>query len=329
MRYTRQNLVPQLQHAQTTLADARVLIVGAGGLGCLVAAQLAGAGVGNLVIVDADVVQLSNLHRQLLYRENDLGKAKAQIAARECLAINSSLHITAISEKLLPHNVSTLCNAMDLVIDAADNFATSYLLSDQCLSQQTPLLTASVNQTFGYVGVFCATGNTPLPSLRAAFPKLPAQQQNCDSVGVTAPSVGVIASIQAQEALKVLIDDASQLAAQLLYVDCWNHAQHIIDLTDATEPSSAQIQFIGESDLHTTDTLLDVRSADEITAAPLHITTPLQITTQLNAHPSARIVCVCKTGQRALAKAQTLISQGQQQVAVLLLDQNQQNGLNG
>ena len=125
-RYARQIAVPPIGiEGQVRLCEASILIVGVGGLGCQVASLLCGAGVGNITIIDHDSVDQSNLHRQQLFREKDIGKSKAKIAQRELSAINSSVNVTAISERLSPRNVRSLCKQSTLVIDSADNFATS------------------------------------------------------------------------------------------------------------------------------------------------------------------------------------------------------------
>ena len=324
-RYSRQILVKQVGLAgQQKLAAAKVLIVGAGGLGCQVAAQLAGAGVANLVIIDHDTVALSNLHRQILFREADIGEDKAMVAQRELQAINSSINISALPARLSVNNVNDLIRGVDLVIDAADNFAASYLLSDACLAQGIPLLSASVNRSFGYLGIFCGTQQKPAPSLRALFPKLPNEQLSCDTVGVTGPSVGVIASLQAQEAIKVLVDDTKQLSGKLLYVDLWNYNFHCVDFNGANEPATAQIEMVGADKLLESDLVIDVRNPGELAAEPqpftVHLTIPLpELAQRLAEIPqSARIVCACKSGQRALIAAQQLLQDGHQSVAALL-----------
>lgn len=323
LRYSRQTLVEQFGlQGQEALSRARVLIVGAGGLGCTVGAQLAGAGVSQISIVDHDTIDLSNLHRQVLFRESDVGQAKANIAAQQMMGINSEISVTAINARLSPSNVSQLCKNMDVVIDAADNFATSYLLSDSCMNLNVPLLTASVNRTFGYVGQFCSSQEKTLPSLRAAFPKLPKEQTNCDTVGVTGPSVGVIASIQSQEAIKIIIGDDSQLAGKLLYLDLWHYSQHIIDFSDAPEPKHSLIELISETDISNDDLIFDVRSEQEIIDTPLPFENVLTIVS-FPVSPdkktnNKRIICACKSGQRAFAKAQTLIDQGYKNVAALM-----------
>lgn len=327
-RYSRQTLVSQIGVAgQKKISNSRVLIVGAGGLGCQLGVQLAGAGVGNIHIVDSDLIELGNLHRQILFREADVGKPKAEVVRRELQATNSTVAVTASAYRATVKNAPTFISAVDLVLDATDNFPSSYLLSDECLRQGVPMLSASVNRTFGYLGIFCGTRHQPAPSLRAVFPSIPKSAQNCDTVGVTGPSVGIIASLQAQEALKVLIGDGAQLLGKLLYCDLWHFTQHVIDFSKATEPSAKQIELISKADLQKTDFVIDVRNQNEISVAPqpfsTHQKTPL---TELMAgklqkpKQACRLVVVCKSGQRALIGAQYLLNQGHARVAALLPD---------
>jgi len=159
-----------------------------------VASLLAGAGVGQITLVDHDTVSLSNLHRQTLFTEANVGQAKVYAAKERLKACNSEIQINAIAEALSPDNAEELIAQHTVVVDAADSFFVSYLLSDICLQQRVPLVAASVLQTGGYVGVFCGTEQQPVPSMRAIFPAPPLSAQNCDTAGVTGPSVGIIGS---------------------------------------------------------------------------------------------------------------------------------------
>ncbi|NNC99728.1 MAG: HesA/MoeB/ThiF family protein, partial [Gammaproteobacteria bacterium] len=212
----------------------------------------------------------------------------------------------------------------DLVVDAADNFATSYLLSDACLANRVPLVNASVNRNFGYVGVFCGTRDRPAPSLRALFPRLPRQQLSCDTVGVTGPSVGVMASLQAQEVIKVLINDQYQLLGKLLYADLWQYRLHIVDFNTAPEPPDSQIELISSQQITAGDLVIDVRNNDEIHLLPQPFATQFEIplpdlSTRIDEIPTAaRLVCACRSGQRAVIAAQQLLDHGHPVVAALL-----------
>lgn len=331
-RYARQTLVAQIGFAgQQTLNQSKVLIVGAGGLGCQVGVHLAGAGVGELLLVDHDTIELSNLHRQILFTEADVGQAKAETACAALQARNADIKIKAINKRLAIDNVAELVGMVDLVIDAADNFATSYLLSDACQAQGAPLLSASVNRTFGYLGVFCGGDGKAAPSMRAVFPRLPQQSRSCDTVGVTGPAVGVIASLQAQEAIKILLDADDQLLGKLLYCDLWNYAQHSVDFSNAIEPQESQIQLLSKASLDPLDYVVDVRNQDEVRTLPqpfaTHVHLPLadliaKTSSEKLAPPdqTTRMVLACQSGQRALIGAQILLDRGYPKVAALLPD---------
>ena len=326
-RYHRQQRVPQFGSAsQQRLSNAKVLIVGVGGLGSPVSTQLAGAGIGQLTLVDHDVVSLSNLHRQSLFTEQDLGQAKVLAAQQRLSALNSEISIKAIQSSLNPDNAEDLVTAHTVIVDAADNFFVSYLLSDLCLKHRIPLVSASVLQTNGYVGVFCGTSKKPAPSMRAIFPSPPLTANNCDTAGVTGPSVGVIGSIQAQEVLKVVLQDPAQLLGKLFYLDLWDYRQNIVSFEGAKEPSQIA-PLIAEHDVSGTDLILDVRSELEVQEQArknTHLNIPVdqiqQRQQELNRElgSASRIVCVCKSGQRALNAAHQLIELGHNNIAVAL-----------
>ena len=320
-RYIRQQLVAQLgSESQEQLAKARVLIVGAGGLGSPVSTLLAGAGVGEITLIDDDVVSLSNLHRQTLYTESDIGELKVNAAQKRLSAINSEITINVIAERLNLDNAAQLVTNSTVVVDAADNFLTSYLLSDLCFENRIPLVSASVLTTHGYLGVYCGTVDKPAPSLRAVFPTPSSDVNNCNTAGVTGPSVGIIGSYQAQEVLKVITQSESQLLGKLMSLDLWDYRQHIIDFSKSIEPSKSA-SFISINTLTQEDLLLDVRSTEECNNEPLSKTAsniPLpELAERLNElSRDTRIVCVCKSGQRALNAAQLLINNGYSNIYV-------------
>jgi len=256
--------VPQFGSAsQQRLTEAKVLVVGLGGLGSPLSTQLAGAGIGQLTLVDHDVVSLSNLHRQSLYTESNVDQAKVLAAQQRLSDINREINIQAIQQTLSPDNAEELVMAHTVVVDAADSFFVSYLLSDLCFKHRIPLVSASVLQTNGYVGVFCGTQKKPAPSMRAIFPSPPLSANNCDTAGVTGPSVGVIGSLQAQEVLKVVLQDPAQLLGKLLYLDLWDYRQNIVSFESAIEPRHIA-PLIAERDVLEADLLLDVRSELEV-----------------------------------------------------------------
>jgi len=333
-RYHRQQQVPQFGSAsQQRLSEAKVLIVGVGGLGSPVSTQLTGAGVGLITLVDQDVVSLSNLHRQNLFTEHDIGQAKALAGKQRLSAQNSEINIEAIPQSLSPSNAEKLVSSHTVVVDAADSFFVSYLLSDLCFKYRIPLVSASVLQTNGYVGVFCGTEKYTAPSMRAIFPSPPLTADNCDTAGVTGPSVGVIGSIQAQEVLKIIVQHPAQLLGKLLYLDLWDYRQNIVSFEGASEPTCVA-PLIAERDLLETDVMLDVRSELEVQKqtrdrAGIHIPVDqiqqrhnelekTRVELDKKQGSTRRIVCVCKSGQRALNAAHQLIELGHKNIAVAL-----------
>ena len=158
-RYARQMILPEVGTAgQARLAQARVLVIGAGGLAAPVLPLLAGAGVGHITLVDGDRVSLSNLHRQTLFTEADCGQPKAEVAAQRCRSLNSEITVAAVTQALTPATAPAYVANADLVLDCADSYAVSYLLSDICRAATVPLLSASVLGLGGYVGGFCGGG---------------------------------------------------------------------------------------------------------------------------------------------------------------------------
>ncbi len=192
-RYIRQETLPEVGTAgQAALRAAHVLVIGVGGLATAVLQYLVGAGVGHLTIVDGDVVSLSNLHRQTLFREEDVGRPKVDAAAVRLRSLNADCRITTLQIPLDPANASALVTPSTLVLDCADSFAASYILSDTCRVAGVPLISASTLGFAGYVGGFCGAA----PSLRAVFPDLPDRATTCATAGIMGPVVGMIGAAQ-------------------------------------------------------------------------------------------------------------------------------------
>ena len=175
-RYSRQIILPEVgEEGQKRLSDAHALVIGAGGLGAPVIQYLAGAGVGSMTIVDDDLVDETNLHRQTLFTMDDIGQEKAEAAAQFARRLNPEISVYPIAQGLDPANAEMMVKGANIVLDCADSFAVSYTLSDTCLRLRKPLISASALQMSGYVGGFCGGA----PSLRAVFPDMPNNVQNC------------------------------------------------------------------------------------------------------------------------------------------------------
>ena len=217
-RYHRQTLLPEVgEEGQRKLREARVLIVGVGGLGCPVALYLAGAGVGHLGLVDNDVVSLSNLHRQVLYEEADLGHPKAACAARHLQAKNGDIELKAYPIRLTPDNAECLIAEYDLVVDGCDNHATRYLLSDICEKQKKPYVHAAIGAFQGQVAILCYEEGAP--TYRTLFPDEDAMCSLEAEKGVIGTTPAVIGSLIANEVLKLIAGFGEPLFGKLFYID--------------------------------------------------------------------------------------------------------------
>jgi len=222
-RYSRHLRLPQVGlEGQRRLAKARVLLAGAGGLGSPAAFYLAAAGVGRLRIVDDDVVDRSNLQRQILHTEAGIGQAKVSSAAHALSALNPRTQVEAVAERIGPDNVEALLEGVDVVIDGSDNFPTRYLLNDACVHLGKPLVYGAVHRFEGQVSVFDAGRQRGvLPCYRCLFPQPPsaAEAPNCAEAGVLGVLPGVIGLLQATEALKLLLGIGEPLAGRLVHFD--------------------------------------------------------------------------------------------------------------
>ena len=259
-RYARQSILPHVgTHGQAQLSRSCALVVGAGALGSPVLQYLVGAGVGHLIIVDPDVVQLSNLHRQPLHDEGQLGLFKVHSAVERLHALNSTIRLTPHAVALTPDNAPDWVAQADVVLDCADSFAVSYTLSDECHRQGKAYISASVLGMSGYVGGFCQRA----PSLRAVFPQIPAQATTCSEAGVMGPVAATLGSIQAQMALVVLLGQQPSPLGLMVSVDLSSYEFRRFRFDLASEPDGVDYPFIGRTSISLDDCVIDLRSADE------------------------------------------------------------------
>ncbi|TCL00342.1 molybdopterin/thiamine biosynthesis adenylyltransferase [Shimia isoporae] len=305
-RYARQTILPEVgETGQAKLSAAKILVVGAGGLAAPVLPLLATAGIGQITIIDGDFIDLSNLHRQTLFGERDCGRLKAETAAARLMERNSGITVHALSTRLTPDNALGLLAEVDLVLDCADNYAVSYLLSDLCLEAQIPLISASVLAFGGYVGGFCAKA----PSLRAVFPEAPESAANCATAGVLGPVVGVIGAMQAQMALNTILQLEPSPLGHLFQLDARTMRASSFRFDDASEPATA-FRFVSAAALTATDTIIDLRSVEEA-PKPAH-PKALRILPQdlaKNLTPkNQRLALCCQTGLRAWRTAENIQS---------------------
>ena len=219
IRYSRQILLPSIDiEGQEKLLTARVLIIGMGGLGCPVALYLAGAGIGQLTIADFDQVDPSNLHRQVLYRSSDVGRAKVDAAVDQLTALNPEIKLTALASEMTSDNLLAAIQAVDLVVDASDNFDTRFAINRACIAARKPLVSGAAIRTEGQVSVF-RNDLEDGPCYRCLYPDEGNNAESCAQSGILGPVVGTIGCIQAIEAIKLLTGAGESLAGRLLLFD--------------------------------------------------------------------------------------------------------------
>jgi len=222
-RYARQLRLPEVGFdGQRRLEAARILLVGAGGLGSPAAYYLAAAGVGTLRIADDDVVDRSNLHRQILHTDARVGVAKVASAAATLSALNPRTTIEAVAERITSDNVERLLEGVDVVIDGADNFPVRYLLNDACVKLAKPLVYGAVHRFEGQASVFDAGRQRGIaPCYRCLFPEPPPPEAapNCAEAGVLGVLPGVIGMLEATEAIKLILGLGASLSGRLLHFD--------------------------------------------------------------------------------------------------------------
>ncbi len=222
LRYSRQIMLPYVGfEGQEKLMNARVLIIGMGGLGSPVAMYLASAGVGHLVICDFDKVDLTNLQRQIIHSSSDrIGRNKAESAKETLALLNPEIRITAITTKLDTAALTEQVQLADVVIDGTDNFDSRFLLNNVCFNAQTPLVSGAAIRMEGQVIVFANQGKGPC--YRCLYKDDGDDMATtCSENGVLAPVVGIIGSIQAVEALKIIMSVGKPLTSRLLLLDAF------------------------------------------------------------------------------------------------------------
>ena len=336
LRYTRHLQLPQVgAEGQGKLKNARVLIVGAGGLGCPVSLYLAAAGVGSIIVVDGDIVDVTNLQRQILFNTQQIGEGKAESARQVLMALNPEIEVIAIAEYLSGENASTLVASADLVIDCTDNFSARYLINDICQQQQKPWIFAAIDQFSGQCSLFSSeTG-----CFRCLFPVPPSAMGDCNSAGVLGVLPGMLGTIQANEALKYLVGQSVPLKGVLLVVDALELSFKKIAINRDPECVSCGSGTANTSDQRSEKTcssepldhravtveqfeslrkranyiVIDVRTDAERAAFNLggkHIPLTRLAESLASIDPEKTLLCYCQSGLRSLQAAELIASLG-------------------
>lgn len=219
LRYGRQIMLPQVDIAgQEKLFESTALIIGMGGLGSPIAMYLAAAGVGHLILVDFDVVELSNLQRQIIHHHADLGRPKVESARDTLLSLNPEVKITCLQERFTDTTLAELVGQADVVLDASDNFATRFAVNQACVSHRVPLVSGAAIRMEGQVAVFL-NNTADSPCYHCLYKEEGEEETRCSETGVLSPVVGVVGSLQATEAIKVLLSIGDKLTGWVLLMD--------------------------------------------------------------------------------------------------------------
>jgi sulfur-carrier protein adenylyltransferase/sulfurtransferase len=336
--YSRQQALQEVGEAgQAKLRAARVLVVGAGGLGVPVLSYLAGAGVGRIGIIDGDTLEASNLHRQPLYSFDDIGQPKARLAAIRLRALNPDVEVQSYELRLTADNAAELLSAWDLVIDCTDNFTAKFLINDVCVTSRKPAILSSIYQYEGQLQVIRPDQHGAC--LRCIWPEATRDGLvgNCAEAGVLGPVPGVFGSLQALEALKILLGLPGQLGDELLVLDlltlqvsrmkarraCAAGPCARIPAAPLAE-AALQVRFDSLAQAQAAGYIVvDIREPDEVAEEPapgpgIRLMPMQQLLRTDTALPrSDRYLLLCATGRRSLAAAQTLHARGFTDVASL------------
>ena len=316
-RYNRQIILSEIGlEGQQKLKFAKALIIGAGGLGCPALQYLVAAGVGTIGIVDNDVVDESNLHRQILYTIADKGLLKAEVAAKKLEALNPYVNLFAFPVRLTAENADELFSQFDFVVDGSDNFETRYLVNDVCVKLGKPFVFGSIFGFEGQVSVFNYQGG---PTYRCVFPE-PGDAPNCEINGVLGVLPGIVGSYMANEALKLILQIGTPLSGRLLVTNVLDnsfnlfrvsrvaHPEAIISATTKTSAPKKNNQLsldILEGLLESNPNsiyLVDVREPNEFEAENLGgINIPLsEIADEIPHFPlDKKIIFYCQSGRRS------------------------------
>lgn len=218
LQYSRQIMLPQIDiEGQEKLLGAHAVVIGLGGLGSPVALFLASAGFGKITLVDYDDVDRSNIQRQIIHSRHDLGVNKAESAKKSLNAINDDCKVTSITRRLSEDELESLLDNSDVLADCSDNFSTRFLLNRVCKRKQVPLVSGAAIRFEGQLTTFLMDGNGPC--YRCLYDEQSATDQTCSQNGVLGPMVGVIGSLQALEAIKVVVSPEKIRQGELLIFD--------------------------------------------------------------------------------------------------------------
>ena len=326
-QYNRHLILDKIgEEGQLNLKKAKVLVIGAGGLGCPVLQYLTAAGVGTIGIIDDDVVDQSNLQRQILYTIDDIGLSKSKTAAKRLSRLNPFVNFDVYNEKLTKDNAVSLFTNYDIIVDGSDNFSTRYLVNDVSVITNKPLVYGSIFKFEGQVSVFNYQGSATYRCLYPTPPK-PDESPNCSEIGVLGVLPGIIGSLQANETIKIICGIGEVLANKLLMYDSLEMNQTILNYEKETTSEITVLEndydfFCGivSSEEITLEelnknkekyNLLDVRETDEREAYHIggqHIPLGELLERIDEVYLNKDLVVYCKSGVRSNKAITTLLS---------------------
>lgn len=329
-RYSRQIILSEVGiSGQEKLKNANVLMIGAGGLGCSILQYLVAAGVGTIGIVDDDVVDLSNLHRQILYSTADIGKLKAITAKEKLSLLNPHVNITSYHERFTAHHAEHICENYDLVIDGSDNFETRYLINDTCVTLKKVLVFGSIFRFEAHIAVFNGSDDT---TYRDIFPNPPFMDEvsSCSETGVLGVLPGIAGVYMANEAIKIICGIGTSLFGKLMIIDTLHYTTHVFNVAKQKQNASRSIAATITESIHPIDReitidelnrwlsvspddlfLIDVRENHEFEYCNIGgINIPVH---ELSKHVGSlpkdkKLIFCCQTGQRSKIAIQLLKS---------------------
>ena len=339
-RYNRQVILPEFgTDGQQKLLRAKVLVIGAGGLGCPALQYLTAAGIGTIGIVDDDVVALNNLHRQVLYSVNDIGLSKAERAAGILRQLNPDIRIIPYNERLTTQNALQLFDEFEIIIDGTDNFSTRYMINDACVLMNKPLVYGAISQFEGQVSLFNQplTGSNEAVNYRDLFPDPPKEGEvlNCAEAGVLGVLPGIIGTMMANETIKLITGIGEPLVNQLLTYNALSNQVFVLNLSARSETRSLipknESEFLKtdyvwlcsspvaseEIDVDTFNGLIEKENVDVIDVRELHeipsvnefnhLRIPLaQLADNAWSIKSENVIAFCQSGKRSLQAAKIL-----------------------
>jgi molybdopterin/thiamine biosynthesis adenylyltransferase/rhodanese-related sulfurtransferase len=325
--------------AQQKLSLAKVLVIGTGGLGCPALQYLAAAGIGQLGVVDHDIISLSNLHRQTLFATADVGKMKVEVAIQKLTALNPDIQLHSYPYRIQKSNIVALFKQYDYIVDGSDNFETRYLINDTCMLLNKPLIFAAVAGHEGQLAIFCVADEQQVKTnYRDLFPIPPSAGEilNCEENGVLGVLPGIIGTMQAAEVIKLITGIGKPLINKLLHYNLLNHQFYGVSLTPANVGSypipTAEQEFLNlhqsdnetETSVTEIDTsiltelqclpdalIIDVREVGEIPLlnSQIYVQRPMSALNEWlhQDFPQTHVVLICQHGIRSLAAAEQLI----------------------